>query len=174
MMQTLLLANFIALAAAIIMALSGLAKSPKKLVAIQSINVILSIISNLLLQSYPGAIINTISLLRNLIFLKTGQISAITKILLSCMILYFGLTFNNLALIGILPILSSLSYLWLIDTKNKITFRRLNIISSLLWFVHDLYVLAFTAAIFDFAAVLTNSYTLSRLPSPKSPHSHKP
>lgn len=60
-MTQIVIGNIIALIAAILMVLAGLQKKKRKILFIQIIQIALSVISNLVLGGYTGAIINALS-----------------------------------------------------------------------------------------------------------------
>lgn len=62
----LIIGNVIALIAALMMVYSGVLNSKKKILFIQTIQIGLSVISNIILGGITGAIINSISLVRNI------------------------------------------------------------------------------------------------------------
>lgn len=60
-MTQIVIGNIIALIAAILMVLAGLQKKKRKILFIQIFQIALSVISNLVLGGYTGAIINALS-----------------------------------------------------------------------------------------------------------------
>ena len=69
-MSFIIIGNFFALMASIFMVLSGMLKSKKKILFVQTIQITLFIISNLVLGGITGAIVNVISLVRNVLAYK--------------------------------------------------------------------------------------------------------
>ena len=66
----LLLGNIIALIASILMVYSGIIKNKKKIIYVQSIQIGLFIISNLVLNGISGVIINSLNFVRNILCYK--------------------------------------------------------------------------------------------------------
>ena len=64
--------------------------------------------------------------------------------------------FNNMGIIGLLPLVSMIIYILLMNIKDVIKFKYLIIFTMLLWFVYDLCVKLYTAACFDFLTIVTN------------------
>ena len=67
-MTVIIIGNIIALTASLLMVYSGLLKKAKDVVYIQSIQIALFVVSNLVLGGISGAISNLLSLIRNIIF----------------------------------------------------------------------------------------------------------
>lgn len=165
----LIVGNIIALVASLLMIYSGLLKKAKEVVYVQSVQIALLIASNLVLGGIPGAIVNTINLIRNIIFYN-DKLNTIIKIILTILTLVLGIHFNNLGVIGYLPIIAGLSYLWLIDIKDPKKFKYLNIFSLILWFIYDLCIYSFSSALFDLATVITNFIALTKISNDKTIH----
>ena len=109
--MVLIIGNAIALIASILMVYSGIIKQKKKILYIQSIQIGLSVISNIVLNGISGAIINAISFIRNILCYK-NKLGVKEKIILTILSVVLILCFNNLGLIGILPLISTIVYLW--------------------------------------------------------------
>ncbi len=163
------IANIIALVASLLMVYSGLLKKAKEVVYVQSVQITLLIASNIILGGIPGAIVNAINLLRNIIFYN-DKLNNFVKIILTLITLILGYYFNNLGIIGYLPIVAGLSYLWLMDIKNPKSFKYLNISNLILWFIYDLYIYSFTSAFFDMLTVITNFIAIINLNKDKKIH----
>ena len=69
-MVQIVIGNIIALIASILMVLAGFQKKKKKILLIQIIQIALSVISNLVLGGYTGAIINAVSCVRDILCYK--------------------------------------------------------------------------------------------------------
>ena len=123
-MTHIVIGNIIALIASILMVLAGLQKVKKKILFIQIIQIALSIVSNLVLGGYTGAIINAISMVRDILCYK-DKIGTKEKIIIIILAVGLSITFNNLGLIGLLPVVATVVYITFmnqddIDTQNDI------------------------------------------------------
>lgn len=154
--------NIIALVASLLMVYSGLLKKAKDVIFVQSIQVALFAASNIVLGGISGAIVNILNLVRNVLFYN-DKLSKLAKIILSILTIILCVYFNNLGIIGYLPLISAISYLWLMDVPDAKKFKYLNIFTLVLWVIYDLYILSFAAAIFDFATIITNIIAVIRL-----------
>ena len=114
-----LIGNIIALIASIIMVYSGTIKDKKQILLVQGIQIGLSVISNIVLGGITGAIINALSFARNILCYK-DKFSLREKIIFTILSIGLSIAFNNLGLIGYLPLVSTLVYLWLITLKDVI------------------------------------------------------
>ena len=168
-MTFIIVGNVIALAASLLMVYSGLLKKAKEVVYVQSMQIALLIASNLVLGGIPGAIVNTINLIRNIIFYN-DKLNNLIKIILTALTLFLGIHFNNLGIIGYLPIIAGISYLWFMDIRDPKKFKYLNIISLILWFIYDFCIYSFSSALFDMATVVTNIIAISKLNKDKKIH----
>ena len=74
-----------------------------------------------------------------------------------------SIKFNNLGLIGYLPLIAGLSYLWLMNIKDVVKFKFLIIFTMVLWFIYDLTIKSYSSSIFDLMTAFTNLYSIYRL-----------
>lgn len=154
-MNTIVIGNIIALLGSILMTYSGLLKNKQTIIIVQTIQIILFIISNLILGGITGAIINLISCIRNILCYK-DKLNKKAQAFILTFATIFSLMFNNLALVGLLPLISLIVYTMFMNEKNIIKFKSLIIFSSILWLIYDLIILSYTSAVFDFITILTN------------------
>jgi hypothetical protein len=161
-MKYLIIGNIIALIASILMVLSGMLKQKKQILFIQTIQIGLSVISNAILGGITGAIINAISLIRNILCYKE-KLGLKYKIIISILAILLSLKFNNLGLIGLLPLISMITYIWLMNIKNVKKFKLLIIFTMLMWFIYDLMIKSYSSAVFDFMNIIANSITILQM-----------
>lgn len=147
--------NIVALVASIIMVYSGYLKQKNKILYAQTMQIGLSVLSNIILGGITGAIINAISCVRNILCYKE-KLNNITKIILIVLATILSLKFNNLGIIGLLPLISTITYILLMNIKNVIKFKCLIIFTMILWCYYDLYIQSYTSACFDFVCILVN------------------
>lgn len=154
--------NLIALIASIIMLYSGYIKEKKKILYTQTIQCGLSIVSNIILRGFTGAIINAISCTRNILCYKE-KLNNITKGVLIFLSVTLSLCFNNLGFIGLLPLISTIVYILLMNIKDVIKFKYLIIFTMILWFVYDFYIKSYASACFDFANIIINIISIIQI-----------
>ncbi|MBO7556544.1 MAG: YgjV family protein [Alphaproteobacteria bacterium] len=149
-MQTyLILGNLFSLLSAICIAISVLKKNKNDLIWWQVIDVIFCILSNIALYTYSALTTNSVSLIRNILAYKGKLTKNLTWILLILCIVA-GLYANNRGIIGLLPIIASVSYtIFMYTTKNEQQMRWALVLNLILWFIHDIYVQAYPSALTD-------------------------
>lgn len=150
-----LIGNIIALIASALMVYSGYVKNKKKILIIQTIQIILFALSDLVLGGITGTIINIISSIRNILCYK-GKLNIISKVILIILSVVLSLYFNNLGIIGLLPLISNILYILFMNVKNVVKFKWLLITSTSLWVVYDFSIKAFLSVGFDFMCIITN------------------
>lgn len=161
-MNYLIIGNLIALIASLLMLYSGYIKKREKIIFVQTIQIGLSVVSNIVLGGVSGAIINAISLIRNILCYK-NKLSKIWKIVLIVLSASLTLIFNNLGLIGLLPLVSTVFYIWFMDIKNVINFKYLIIFTMTMWLIYDIYIMAYTAALFDMGTIIANIISILQI-----------
>lgn len=151
--------NIIALIASLIMVYTGILKNKKKIIYFQTIQIGLFVISNLVLGGISGAIINAISVVRNILSYK-DKLDFNKKIVITILSTALILIFNNLGFIGLLPLISTVTFIWIIDIKNIKKFKILFAFTVLLWFIYDINIKSYTSAIFDLATIIANVFVI--------------
>ena len=154
-MNTILIANAIALIASLLMVYTGYIKKKEKILFFQTIQIGLSVISNLILGGITGAIINALGLIRNILCYKE-KLNKIAQIILIILSILLGVYFNNLALIGLLPIISNVVYIVFMNIKDVIKFKYLIIFTMTMWLIYDIYIMSYTSAVFDLGTMIAN------------------
>lgn len=154
--------NIIALIASLLMVYSGLIKKKEKIIYMQTIQIFMFALSNLILGGITGSISNLFACIRNILFHK-NKLKNKEKIILVCMMLVFSLSFNNLGIIGLLPLISTIAFTLFIDLKDIIKFKILIISTSFLWLIHDICIQSYISAIFDFMTIVTNTISIYKL-----------
>lgn len=161
-MNTILIANAIALIASLLMVYTGYIKKKEKILFFQTIQIGLSVISNLILGGITGAIINALGLIRNILCYKE-KLNKIAQIILIILSILLGVYFNNLALIGLLPIISNVVYIVFMNIKDVIKFKYLIIFTMTMWLVYDIYIMSYTSAVFDLGNIIANIISIIQI-----------
>ena len=165
-MVSIIIGNIIALIASILMVYSGMLKQKKKILYFQTVQIGMSVISNIILCGITGAIINALSLIRNTLCYK-DKLGLKEKVVITILATILTLKFNNLGYIGLLPLISTVTYIWLMNIKNVKRFKLLIIFTMLMWFIYDIVIKSYTSAIFDFMNIVANIVTLFQIKSVK-------
>ena len=122
----------------------------------------MSVISNIILGGITGAIINALSMIRNILCYK-NKLGLKEKIIITILSIILTFKFNNLGYIGLLPLISTVSYIWLMNIKDVRKFKLLIIFTMLLWLIYDVVIKSYTSAIFDFMNIIANMLTLLQI-----------
>lgn len=138
-MNYIILGNIIALIASLLMVYSGYIKKKEKIIFVQTIQIGLSVLSNMVLGGITGAIINALSLIRNILCYK-NKLNTLAKIIITILSVVLTFMFNNLGIIGLLPLISTVVYIWLMNIKDVIKFKYLIIFTMTIWFIYDIYI----------------------------------
>lgn len=161
-MVSIIIGNIIALIASILMVYSGMLKQKKKILYFQTVQIGMSVISNIILDGITGAIINALSMIRNILCYK-NKLGLKEKIIITILAIILTFKFNNLAYIGLLPLISTVSYIWLMNIKDVRKFKLLIIFTMLMWLIYDVVIKSYTSAIFDFMSIIANMLTLLQI-----------
>lgn len=151
----LIVGNIIALIAAIIMMYTGYVKNKKKIIFLQTVQIGLSVISNLVLGGIPGAVVNAVSCVRNIVCYK-NKLDMKAKMIFVVVTTTLTIAFNNLMFIGLLPLAASLTYIVFMTERNVIKFKVITIATLIMWGIYDICIQSYTSACFDFLTVATN------------------
>ena len=158
----LILGNIVALIASILMLVSGIVKDRKKIIYIQTLQILAFAISDLILGGYTSTIVNLISLARNYWCYK-DKLDNTKKTILIILSIVFSLLFNNLGFLGLLPLISTVVYTCFMSTKNTIKLKLLIIFTMILWLIYDIFIQSYISAIFDFFSIIANAVTIYQL-----------
>jgi len=63
----------------------------------------------------------------------------------------------------LLPLISTVSYIWLMNIKDVRKFKLLIIFTMLMWLIYDVVIKSYTSAIFDFMNIIANMLTLLQI-----------
>ena len=157
-----IIGNIIALIASIVMVYSGYLKHKKKILYVQTIQIGLSVLSNIVLGGITGAIINLISCVRNILCYKE-KLNNTAKIILIIIASILSLGFNNLGFIGLLPLISTIIYILLMNIQDVIKFKCLIIFTMVLWGCYDLCIKSYTSTCFDFMCIVVNFISIIQI-----------
>ena len=162
MLIQIVIGNIIALIASLLMVYSGMIKQKKKILYVQTVQIGMSVISNIVLGGIVGAIINALSCIRNILCYKE-KLGLKEKIILTIFSIGLSIPFNNLGIIGILPLISTVTYLWLMSVKDVIKFKFLIIFTMALWLVYDICIKSYSSAVFDFLNIVANIISIIQI-----------
>lgn len=154
--------NIVALVGSVLMAYSGIIKEKQKIIIVQTIQMLMLGLSNIILGGIPGAIINSVNCIRNILCYEE-KLGFKEKLILVTISVGLSIYFNNLGIIGILPVIATVFYTMLMDMKNVVKFKVLLIFTLILWGIYDIYIKSYTSAIFDFITIGANIFSIYRI-----------
>lgn len=161
-MINIIIGNIIALIASIMMVYSGYIKKKEKILYIQTIQIVLLVVSNIVLGGITGAIINAISCVRNILCYK-NKLNNIAKAIIIILAITMSVAFNNLGVIGFLPLISTVAYVLLMNVKDIVKFKSLIIFTMLMWLCYDVCIQSYTSACFDFFNIVANVISIIQI-----------
>ena len=157
-----IIANILGLISALILIYAGSIKEKKRVIKYQTIHSIFGMSCDLLLGGYPSVISNVFTITRNILAYKnkfTKTLAIIFILAVSILIIYF----NNLGIVGYIPLINFIFYTIFINTKDNVVFKYVFIISMITWLIYDIIIKAYTSAIFDSVTIVTAIITLIKM-----------
>lgn len=161
-MTNILIGNIIALVASLLMVYSGTIKKKSEIIYIQCVEKVLTVISNIALGGITGAITSAVGCVRNILCYK-NKLGAKEKLIIVILLSILSLSFNNLGFIGILPLIGTIIYTLLMDTKDIIKFKILSISTTALWLIYNFYIMSYTSGIIEIFQIITNTIGIFRI-----------
>lgn len=151
----LVLGNAVALIGCTLMVLVGFLKKKKQILAVQCFQFGFLAIGNLILGGLTGFISGMVSIVRNLVFARTGG-SARWKI--AFILIQTVLTFlpGWPGFLGCLPLISGMILTWFIDLKSEVQFKIALIVAQFTWVIYDWNYCNYVAFTFDLFTILSN------------------
>ena len=152
---SIILGNGCSLLAMVTDSISSTRKTAKGVLLMQSLSQLIYCICTILLKGYSGAVQNVVSILRNFVAIRKISSPLIEWILVILGVI-LGLLFNNLGLMGLLPVIANLQYT-LAVFKFKDNERALKISFAICIGLFAI----FNCAIFNFVGVASNLVVLA-------------
>lgn len=147
-MNLIIIGNIIAFIASLLMVLASYVKEKKNIIKIQTFQMLLFTLSNLVLGGITGGIINAANVVRN-IFCYKDILTTKKIVIINLVIILLSLVFNNLSIIGWLPVIASVIYTCFMNTKNIINLKLLIMMTTISWAIYDITIQSYTSLIFD-------------------------
>jgi len=161
-MIILFIGNAIALLASLVMVYSGFLKEKKKILFVQTIQIGLFILSNIVLGGITGVINNLLNAIQNILCYK-DKLGLREKIIITILSIILSIAFNNMGLIGLLPLISTVLYIWLMNIKDVIKFKILIISTIAMWLIYNIAIQSYITTIFNFATITANCISIYQL-----------
>ena len=160
--MNIIIGNSIATIASVLMIYVGMIKERKKILFVQILQIMLLVISNFVLGGIVGGIINIICVIRNILSYY-DKLDLKWKIILSVLSVGLSITFNNLGMIGLLPMFSTVLYIWLMNIKDVIKFKWLIVFTNFTWLIYDIMIISIVTAVCDLLSVITGVISINSI-----------
>lgn len=161
-MNYIILGNILAFIGSVLMMYSGALLKRSKILIVQSVQILMFILSNIVLGGISGVIINSLSFVRNILS-YFEKLDIKWKTILSLASIFLTIHLNNKGVIGYLPLISMLLYVWYINVKDVVKFKTLIIVTTVLWIIYDFYIMSYTSCLFDIICVTLNIITIIKI-----------
>ena len=162
MTTALIIGNIFGLIGSVVMIIVGSIKDKNKAILVQTLQLIILAISNLVLGSISGFIINLVSIVRNILSNK-NKLNKLAIAIIITISTILTIKINSLGFIGYLPLINNIIFILFMNTKSDIKFKILMIIYITMWLIHDIYIKSYVTAIFDFMTIITSFITIFRI-----------
>ena len=101
-------------------------------------------------------------MIRNILCYK-DKLGIKEKIVITILAVILTFKWNNLDYIGLLPLISTIVYIWLMNIKNAKNFKLLISFTMLMWLIYDIAIKSYASAIFDFMCIFANIITIFQI-----------
>lgn len=157
-----IIGNVIALVASILMVYSGALKRKQSIIMVQTVQIGLSVLSNIILGSISGAIVNALGCVRNILCYK-DKYNKIVKVVLAMLTVLLSGMFNSIGIIGWCPIIATTVYVIFMDTKDVIKLKYLIVFAMIMWTIHDFAIKSYTSSLFNLANIIVTSISIYKI-----------
>ena len=157
--MSVIIANVIDFLAAILQVGSGSIKQKRKILVVQTIQILMQGVSMLLLGGITGTINNVLSCFRNYLCYKE-KLNVYWKSFLIAASIGMTVIVNEQGFLGIIPAAVCTVFIIFMDIKDPVKFKLLVTLSFVPWMFYHFILQSYVGAIFDAATVITNTITL--------------
>ena len=133
----------------------GLVRTRKKMLTIQIGQLSFLALSNIVLGAYTGAVLNVVSIGRNILSMKVKYTLPI-KLIIAAILVGPGLLANNRGLLGVLPIIGSTLITFFLDIEDVVKLKIVYILSQSAWIFYDFAVQNYVSAATDAFGIVSN------------------
>lgn len=160
-MVNIILGNIASLLSCLLDSFSATKKNKKDMLKIQCFSVLIYMIANTLLQAYSAVVQNICALVRN-VLAANGIKNNIIEYIIVLAALFFGIYFNNLGLIGLLPVFGNVEYsICMFVLKDNVRGLKISfLICNICFIVLNLYIKNYVGFVFT---AITASTTVINL-----------
>lgn len=154
-MNILIIGNAVSMVGCLIMVLIGFLKKKSHILVAQSVQCLFMGVGNLVLGGVSGFICNIVTIIRNLVFLKLRNTTAL-KIFFIALQLVLSLGSLTDGFISWLPLIAAAIFTWCMDTKSAAKLKICILCTQVMWLTYDLYYRNYVASAFDVMTFVSN------------------
>lgn len=155
MNNILILANAVSLVGCVMMVITGFLREKRQILTVQCFQFGFLSAANLLLGAMSGFFAGVVSIARNLVFSRVKSSLPLKLVFVAVQILLSAGALGK-GWLEWLPLLASLVFTWIIDTRDERLLKSGLIAAQSLWFVYDLCYRNYVTMVFDVLTILTN------------------
>ena len=157
-MINIILGNITSLLSCLLDSYSATKKNKKDMLTVQCFSVVVYAISNTLLKAYSTVVQNVCALVRNVLAAK-GIKNKVIEYLIIALALFFGIYFNNLGFIGLLPVFGNVEYsICLFVLKDNVKGVKLSfLICNICFIILNIYVKNYVGFFFTTITAITTA-----------------
>lgn len=157
-MDLVIIGNIFGLVGALLMVALGFTHKRSIILVGQVLQFLIMGVGNLVLGGISGFISNIVGIVRNLFFLKYDMTNGwkLFFVVIQVVISAFFMYRMGFRWIELLPILATVSYTWLLDTKKESHLKMVLSGCQVMWLIYDIAILNYTAAVFDILTLCSN------------------
>ncbi len=157
-MDLVIIGNIFGLVGALLMVCLGFTHKRSIILVGQVLQFLIMGVGNLVLGGISGFISNIVGIVRNLFFLKYDMTNGwkLFFVVIQVVISAFFMYRMGFRWIELLPILATVSYTWLLDTKKESHLKMVLSGCQVMWLIYDIAILNYTAAVFDILTLCSN------------------
>ncbi len=143
--------------------LSGVAKTQKKILIMQTLSQVFYIASSMVLRAYSATVQNAVAVARNIVAMR-GKSSKTVEFILIAAPVILGIFLNNRGVVGLLPVMANLEYSIAVfryaaqPVKLKLAF----VVCNVMYCVFNFAVLNFVGGISAVIIIITTSISVIR------------
>jgi len=147
--------NLISGVGCLIMVLIGFLRKKSHILIAQSVQCLFMGVGNLTLGGVSGFICNVVTIIRNLVFIKFRNTTAM-KVFFIILQLVLSLGSLQAGLISWLPLIAAAIFTWCMDTRSEARLKVCILCTQVLWLTYDLYYRNYVASAFDVMTMISN------------------
>ena len=159
--NSLIVGNLCTLLAMSTNALSSTRKTAKDVLRVQNLSQTIYFVSAMVLGGYSGAVQNVVSVLRNIAAIRNVKSKTVEWVLTVAGVV-LGIVFNNLGLLGLLPVIGNLQYTLAIfrAKENERVLKTSFLISTVAYVIYNVVIRNIVGVVSDSIVCITTAVVL--------------